>query len=231
MDAPAKPAPAPTSTTAEAPLVDVELAPRVPAAPIPRISAWLGAGSLWLPSEGLDAFADDDALMTFSAGAALAVISADALGIAAVAAIDVTSSDADLRGSSTSLGLLRLSLGPELRSSILDRLYWHARLSPTLTRLSAELDDGNDLTLTDRYWVWGAEATVGVDLRFIETPMDARTALGFFVRVEAGYAWAPASQLALESDGSGAPVRTQPLQLGELALAGPLLRGSLGIGF
>ena len=50
---------------------------------------------------------------------------------------DVTASDERYRGEPTSLGLMRFALGPELRGSIRDRLYWHGRLSPTLTSPAA----------------------------------------------------------------------------------------------
>jgi hypothetical protein len=213
------------------PSIDLHEPPLVPAAPIPGISAWLGFGNLWIPSEGLDPFSDDDALMTFSAGAALSLASASDLDIAAVAGFDSTSSDESYRGEDTTLGLLRFAIGPELRGSLLDRLYWHGRLSPTLTRLSAELDESSsDARLSNTLWVWGAEAAVGLELRFAEASTSLPRALAFFARVEAGYTWSPSTTLELEA-GSGAPVRTAPLELGELALAGPLFRANVGIGF
>ena len=55
-------------------------------------------------------------------------------------------------------------------------------------------------------------------------------ALGFFVRVEAGYAWTQSAELELEAHGD-APVRTETLALPDLALGGPSLRASLGAGF
>jgi hypothetical protein len=127
--------------------------------------------------------------------------------------------------------VLRLALGPELRGSILQRLFWHGRISPTVTRLSAELEDSSSATASDTSWVWGAEAALGLDLRFAETPTALPAALGFFLRVEGGYAWSPSSELSLEPTGSGAPVRTQALELENLALAGPVFRASLGLGF
>jgi hypothetical protein len=203
---------------------------RAPAQPIPGIAAWLGAGSLWLPSAGLDPFAEDDALTTFSAGAGLSLVRAGALDIAAVAGIDVTGSEADYRGEDTSLGLVRLGLGPELRGSWLDRLYWHGRVAPTLTRLSLELEESSSgATLGDSEWLWGAEAALGLELRFAEAASALPHALGFFLRADAGYGWTPSTTLALRAGGA-APVRTQPLGLGEADLSGPFFRAAVGIG-
>jgi hypothetical protein len=203
----------------------------VPAAPIPSISAWLGVGNVWIPSDGFDAFSNDDALTGFDAGAALSLANAAGLDVAAVAGVGIAGSDASYRGEETSLALTRFALGPELRGSLFDRVYWHGRLSPTLTRLSVEMDESSSgATLADTRWIWGAEAALGLELRFAEGSTSLPRALGFFVRVEAGYAWSPTSELTLEA-GSGAPVRTAPLELGELSLAGPLLRANAGIGF
>jgi hypothetical protein len=216
------------------PSIDLHEPPSAPAAraaPIPSVSAWLGFGSLWVPSDGLDPFSSNDALLTFSPGAALSLASAGELDVAAVAGFDFTTSSQNYRGEDTTLGLLRFALGPELRGSLHDRLYWHGRLSPTLTRLSAELDESSSgSTLSDSHWLWGAEAAAGFELRFAEAQTALAQALGFFVRVEAGYAWSPSTTLELEA-GSGAPVRTAPLELRELALAGPLMRANVGIGF
>jgi hypothetical protein len=206
--------------------------PPVTAAPLPRLSAWLGVGSLWLPSDGFDAFAKDDALVMFSAGAAVSLTRAEALDVAAVVGWDATGIDASYRGESTSLGLMRLSLGPELRASILDRLIGHARLSPTLTRLSVELEESSSRsTLSSSRWVWGAEAALGLDLRFADARVSTSEAVGLFARVEAGYVWSPGSALSLRADGDDAPVRTAPLELADLALAGPMFKATLGAGF
>jgi hypothetical protein len=213
------------------PSLDLHEPLRAPARPIPGIAAWLGVGSLWIPSDGLDPFADDDALTTFNAGAGVSLAESGALDVAAVASVDITGSDESYRGEATSLGLLRLALGPELRGSWLERLYWHGRVAPTLTRLSAELDESSSgATLSDTEWVWGAEAALGLELRFAEATTDLPHALGFFARADAGYGWTPSATLELGA-GSGAPVRTQPLELGEIALSGPFFRADIGVGF
>ncbi len=206
--------------------------PPVSAAPIPRLSAWLGFGALWVASDGLDPFAEDDALMLFSAGAALSVASAGDLDLAAVLGWDTASASDRYRGERTSLGLMRFALGPELRGSIVDRLFWRGRVSPTLTRLSADLDESSsDATLTDTRWLLGAEAALGLDFRFAEAQTPLPSALGFYLRLEAGYAWAPDGELSLEAEGAAAPVRTLALQLDDLAPSGPALRASFGAGF
>jgi hypothetical protein len=105
-------------------------------------------------------------------------------------------------------------------------------LSPTLARLSVELEEtSSSSTLQASRWVWGAEAALGLDVRFADARISPTEAVGIFARVEGGYAWSPASQLSLEADGSNAPVRTAPLELADLALAGPSFKVSLGAGF
>jgi hypothetical protein len=220
------------SPSAPASEPDLDDGPAVEAAALPTLSAWLGVGGVWLPSDGLDPFAKDDGLLMFSAGAALSLTRAEALDVAAVAGWDATSSDEHYRGEPTSLGLMRFALGPELRGSIIDRLFWHGRLSPTLARLSVELEESSSgSTLQASRWVWGAEAAVGLDVRLADVRVSSGDAIGIFARVEGGYAWSPASQLSLEPDGSNAPVRSAPLELGELALAGPSFKASIGAGF
>lgn len=222
----AAPSPTPRRVAAE-PVADV--APQ-PAADLPSLAGWLGGGALWVPSAGLDAFADDDALVLFSAAVALSLAGDERLNVAGVAGLDLTASDSDLRGNESSLGLMRLALGPELRGSILPPLFWHGRVAPTLTRLSVELEDASSSTLSDSHWVWGAEAALGLDFRLAEVATSAATALGVFARLEGGYAWSPGAELVLSPDGSDAPVRTQPLPIGELSLAGPTFRASVGVG-
>jgi hypothetical protein len=212
--------------------VAADAPPLVAAAAIPSVSAWLGFGALWVASDGLDPFAEDDALMLFSAGAALSIASAGELDVAAVLGWDTTSASARYRGESTSLDVMRFALGPELRGSIFDRLFWRGRVSPTLTRLSAELDESSsNSSLTDSRWLLGAEAALGLDFRFAEAQTPLPSALGFYLRLEAGYAWAPDGELSLEAEGSAAPVRTVALQLADLAPSGPVFRASIGTGF
>jgi hypothetical protein len=218
------------SSEANDPSIDLHEPSRAPAQPIPSVAAWLGVGGLWIPSDGLDPFAEDDALAAFSAGASSSLARFGGLDLAAAAGIDLTGSEADYRGEPTSLGLLRLALGPELRGSWLDRLYWHGRVAPTLTRLSLELEESSSgATLDDSQWLWGAEAALGLELRFAEAAAELPHALGFFLRADAGYGWTPGATFALRG-GSSAPVRTQPLELGEVALSGPFFRAALGIG-
>jgi hypothetical protein len=187
--------------------------------------------NLWLPSDGLDPFSTGDDLLMFSAAAALSLTRAGALDVAAVAGWDATSTEENYRGEPTSLGLMRFALGPELRGAIIDRLLWHGRLSPTLSRLSVELEEtSSSSTLQATRWVWGAEATLGLDVRFADVRASSTEAIGIFARVEGGYAWSPASQLSLEA-GSNAPVRTAPLELADLALAGASFKAAIGAGF
>jgi hypothetical protein len=206
-------------------------APPPPAAALPSVAAWLGLNTLWIPSDGFDPYSNDDGLTLFDLGAALSLAGDDALDVAAVVTWGVAGSDADYRTQPAELGVMRFSAGPELRGSIIDRLYWHGRLSPTATRLAAELDEtSSGASFADTRWAFGVDAALGLDVRFVEARTALPEALGFFLRVEAGYAWTPKVELQLEPRG-GAPVRSDEITLPELALGGPLLRASFGAGF
>ena len=225
----AQPKPLPPRVVAPYP----EDAPPAPeAAPIPAVAAWLGINTLWIPSDGFDPFSDDDALTLFDLGAAVSLAGTSVFDVAAVVSWGVASSDADYRTQPAELDVMRFSAGPELRGSIIDRLYWHGRLSPTATRLAASLEESSSrVSLSDSQWAFGVDAAVGLDLRFVETPTPLPNALGFFVRAEAGYGWTQNVDLELEAEGSAAPVRSEALALPELALGGPSLRVSVGAGF
>jgi hypothetical protein len=206
-------------------------APPPLAASIPSVAAWLGINTLWIPSDGFDPFSENDALTLFDLGTALSIAGDDALDVAAVVTWGAAASDADYRTQPAELDVMRFSAGAELRGSIVDRVYWHGRLSPTATRVAAELDEtSSQASFVDTRWAFGVDAALGLDVRFVEAHTALPEALGFFLRVEAGYAWTQSLELELEPRG-GAPVRSEPITLPELALGGPLLRASLGAGF
>ena len=208
-----------------------DAAPALEAAAIPSIAVWLGINSMWIPSDGFDPYSENDALTLFDLGAALSLAGDDALDVAAVVTWGAASSDADYRTQAAELDVMRFSAGPELRGAIIDRVYWHGRLSPTATRLAAELDESSSsASFADTRWAFGVDAALGLDVRFVEARTALPEALGFFLRVEAGYAFTQSVELELEP-GDAAPVRSEPLALPELALGGPILRASFGAGF
>jgi len=212
--------------------VPADAPPPPAAAAIPSVAAWLGINTLWIPSDGFDPFSENDALTLFDLGAALSLGGDETLDVAAVVTWGAAGSDAAYRTEEAELDVMRFSAGPELRGAIVDRVYWHGRLSPTATRLAAELDEASSrVSFEDTRWAFGVDAALGLDVRFVEAHTALPQALGFFLRVEAGYAWTQSLELELEPSGADAPVRSEPITLPELALGGPILRASFGAGF
>jgi hypothetical protein len=195
----------------------------------PRVEVWLGAGNTWVANDSFDAFADDDALVGVSAGAALRLGSTEGSGIRLVALWDLASRSADYRGEDTSLGAMRFGFGPELALPLLGRLDLHLRAAASALMLDAELEESSSgATLSDDAWSFGAEGAVGITFRFADLSAQ-RSPLSFLLRAEAGYGWVASHELSLEADDG--PRRSESLPLGDLSLAGPLVRVGVGAGF
>ncbi len=206
--------------------------PSVPAPPTPLVDVWLGVHGLVVPSPAYDAFSEDDALTSFTAGAGLSLLRSGSTHIAAVASISTAGTEASYRQAATDLSVLRLSLGPELRFPFAGRLYAYGRVSPQLVQSSARLEDASALAaLEEEEWLFGVDTALGLSGRIAEVSTNGVSSpVCFFVRAEAGYTWTPASELELTA-GSGAPIRSEPVSLGDLSLAGLSFRGAVGVGY
>lgn len=206
--------------------------PSVPAPPTPLLDAWLGVHGLVVPSPAYDAFSENDALTSFTAGAGLSLVRSGSTHVAAVASISTGGAEASYRQAPTELSILRLTLGPELRFPFAGRFYAYGRLSPQLVQTSASLGDASaQADLEEEEWLFGVDGALGVSGRIAEIPADGLSSpLCFFARAEAGYTWTPASELEL-APGSGAPIRSEPVSLGDLSLSGISFRGALGVGY
>jgi hypothetical protein len=195
---------------------------------VPRVEAWLGVGSSWVGNEAFDLFADDDALVGVSAGAALRLGSGEGAGVRLVALWDYASRSADYRGEDTSLGAMRFGFGPELALPLVGRLDLHARAAVSALRLAAELEESSTRsTMSDDAWSFGAEGALGLTFRFADLHAQ-RSPLSFLLRAEAGYGWVASHELSLEADDG--PRRSEALTLGDLSLAAPFVRVGVGAG-
>jgi hypothetical protein len=205
-----------------------ELEPSGPA-PVPLLDVWAGVGNTWITSRGFDAFAEDDALLGFSAGAGVTLVGGEGPYVRAVATFDLAHEDAAFRGEPASLDVLRFTLGPELRLPLGHGLDLLGRAGAVALQARAEIKDASaGATLEDSDWRFGAEGTLGLTWR-IAAHSSSRPRLMFLLRAEGGYSWVPARSLELES--SDAPRRSEALSTGELGLAGPFARAAVGVGF
>lgn len=213
---------------------DNALGPEPDAALLPMLDLRLGFRDHLIKDDSYDAFSDDDQLPAFHvlAGVCLHLLEGGS-AIAGVASLELSGSSASVRGLPTELDVLRVGAGPELRVPLGERVYASGRVSPQAVRVSSRLDPSSlaNMSFTQEQWTFGVDASVGVDVRIAQArPAGLEQPLGMFLRVEAGYAWSPSVELDLSS-GSGGPVRSAPLPLGELALHGLSFGASFGVGY
>lgn len=228
-----------------APLPQFEIAPgpeALPDIPIqtgdippvtPTVELWLGFHNQLVATEGLDPFSEDDQLPAFHVGASLAVSELENGQLALVGNADFGGTDSSTRGQATHLAVQRFGLGPELRFPLLDRLYVFGRVAPQALHVSTEIEEASSgAQLGDDQWSFALDTAIGASLRIASVrPSGADHPLGVFVRLEAGYLWSPALDLELTPVAGNAPVRTAPLDFGELALRGISFGGALGVGY
>jgi hypothetical protein len=197
----------------------------------PVFEGWLGFHDQLIRSESFDPFSEDDQLPTFHAALAHALSDFEAGQLALVVNADLGGTEASLRGQATDLGVMRFGLGPELRFPVLGPLYAFGRLSPQGVRISTELvESSSGAHLAKDQWALGLDAAIGASARIAALNAGLERPLGVFFRVEAGYFWTQSVELGLTPT-SGGPVRTAPLDLGELALHGVSFGAGLGIGY
>jgi hypothetical protein len=209
--------------------------PAVPApvATTPAFDFSIGLGSQLVSHSGLDAFSDDNSVPEFQLGLSAALNELGPAQLTAVARAGFGGTSGTNRNQPTDLGTTKLGLGAELRAPAFERLYLFARLMPEAVYVSTELHEtSSEVTLAQDQWTFGLDTALGAVLRIADLrPRGLERGLGLFLRFEAGYAWTPAMDIELTPSGGNAPVRTQPVQLGELALSGFSFGGAIGLGY
>ncbi len=192
----------------------------------------LGLRTQFIKSAGYDPFSGNDVLHHFTTSASIAFWSRDRLSLAGVVGFDYGASSARARSSEASLNVQRFVLAPEARYHVLRVLALTARIGPTLTRQEATLAGGLDTELSKTAWRFGFDATAGaaIELWGYESPASRKPRL--WTSAEVGYGYTAPNQLSLEPrEPSAAPQRPVPVDLGELALSGPLFRITAGLSF
>jgi hypothetical protein len=233
---PLAPAPATFDASADAypALPDIPLGTSNEAALTPLLDLRLGFHDQLIGSDGFDTFSADDQLPAFHVAAGVSLLELVGGGaVAGVASVELGGTSASLRGLPTELDVMRIGLGPELRWPLAERVYVSGRLSPQAVQVSSELDQsqGNNIRFSQAQWAFGIDASIGAAVRLAQLqPRGLARPLGVFLHLEAGYVWTSSMDLELTASSNG-PVRSSPLQLGELSLHGLSLGGSVGIGY
>ncbi len=194
---------------------------------------WLGVRVGFISDAGFDAFSDEDALVQFSLGFGRTLLSADALSVAALAAWDYGSASNEARGADTDLDVHRFVLGPEIRYHVAPWLYVFGRPLPAAIHTRASLDAPViDADLYSRGWSFGFDATAGAAVQLWGKRSGASNKPRLWAQLEGGYGWATSVDLKFRADDAdAAPQRVEDVDLGSLAVRGPMFRIALALTF
>jgi hypothetical protein len=197
-----------------------------------NIRADIGLRTQFVANAGLDPFSENDVLPQLALGASWGFYASEQLSVAAMFGFDYGSLSARARSNDTSLALWRFALGPEVRYHLLRVLALTARVSPTLTRQSAEISSGIDTDLHKVAWKFGFDATAGAAVELYGYRSGASRKPRVWVTAEGGYGWTAPTKMVFEPiEASGAPQRLVPLELEDLSLSGPLFRVTAALSF
>jgi hypothetical protein len=247
------PAPAPAPSAAPAPVQNtpwysppkaqatttpqVDSAPAEPEEPLPPAEppAWfgsIGVKATYITHTGFDPFATNDALTQGSLELSRRLWKQSSLSVAAGLEFDFGSRTATARGEETKLDTWRLTVGPEVRWNLIPQLFFYVQPSVGVSRSVARMEEGTaGTTLYARSWDIAVDGAGGAAFAFWDL-RNRSSDLRFWIVGEGGYAWTDSSELSLSPDeGSGAPERTDPLELGELALRGPYFKVAVAASF
>ena len=198
----------------------------------PHVEASLGVRVSKVADAGFDPFADSDALAQVSLGLGATVLRAQRFSLSAVGFWDYGQSSSTARGSSTSLAVHRLSVGPELRYQLLTPLYLFVHALPAFAHSEASMDDRvADATRYARHWSYGVDGALGAAFEVYGTRSGESVRPRLWVIAEGGYGYLGSTRLKLLPDPGQGPERTSPVDLGSLSLSGPYLRVSAALSF
>ncbi|MEB2310334.1 MAG: hypothetical protein OZ921_09350 [Sorangiineae bacterium] len=189
--------------------------------------AQLGVRTTFVKSAGFDPYADDDALVESSIGFGRTVLSDGPLSLAVLGFWEFGERRAEARGAATSLGVNHLALGAEARYHLLPPLYGFVRAAPSVTHVSASLEDPvANTTLSSRSWLLGWDVSAGGAFQVFGKKSPASSHVRFWILAEGGYTWTGSTdvQLTSESDDPATPARSAPVALPALALRGGTFR-------
>ncbi|MEP7050098.1 MAG: hypothetical protein ABJB12_07085 [Pseudomonadota bacterium] len=198
----------------------------------PHIEASLGARVSGVSGAGFDPFADTDALAQVSLGLGGTLFAEGRFSLAAYGFWDYGARSSQVRGEATALTVQRLSIGPEARYHLLPRLYLFAHVLPAFAHSDATLDDGvAEVGREAKHWAYGVDGGAGAAFEMYRRP-GQRIRPALWLIAEGGYGYLGSTRLLLKTkEGSAAPERAAPVDLGALSLQGPYARLSVALGF
>ena len=198
----------------------------------PHVEASLGVRVSKVADAGFDPFADSDALAQVSLGLGATVLRAQRFSLSAVGFWDYGQSSSTARGSSTSLAVHRLSVGPELRYQLLTPLYLFVHALPAFAHSEASIDDRvAAVTRYARHWSYGVDGALGGAFEVYGTRSGESVRPRLWAIAEGGYGYLGSTRLKLLPDPGQGPERTALVDLGSLSLSGPYLRVSAALSF
>ena len=157
-----------------------------------------------------------------------------ALSLVVLGLWDYGGGSSEIRGEETDIDIHRLAVGVELRHHYHPWLYSMARAAPAALNTRASIkDSAADTTLYARNWSFGFDLCVGAGVRIFGKPEPASPSPRGWLLGEIGYGWANATDLRFspDEDDNDAPQRTDEIDLGELAIRGPMFRISGAVTF
>jgi len=197
-----------------------------------HVQASLGVRVSKVSDAGYDPFSDSDDLVQVSLGLGGTLLRHGRLSLAAVGFWDYGQKSSTARGSDTSLGVHRLTVGPELRYHVLPPLYFFVHALPAFAHSSASIEDAvAQVPRYARHWSYGVEGAAGAAYEVYAARNADSLRPRLWLVAEGGYGYLGSTPLEMSADDGQGPQRPAPVDLGSLSLAGPYLRVSAAVGF
>lgn len=185
----------------------------------------------WVSDPNLDPFADNDFLPAVGAGGGRALYSQGQLSLAALAFVEASGTEAQVRGETSNLDTVRFAIGPELRYHFIPRSYVFARAFPELMRAETSLEDPTTAaTLEDQQFAFALDLGAGIAFNAAGQPDGEGHQPRLWIVAEGGYGLSFLRDLELEpAKGDPAPARVEPLRWDAPSLNAPLMRLSVAM--
>jgi hypothetical protein len=194
----------------------------------------VGAGvrTTWIPNAGFDPFADNNHLTQFSLNGMRTVLNNHPTQLALGLTWEYGERQSTARGARSSLDVHRLGGVVEGRYLFGSDVYLMLKLVPQAIHTKATLSDPSaPADLIDGQWRFGLDATAGAAWAPLRT-MNAKALRNVWLSGEFGYGWSTSNRLLLKPDLDDSDPRSKvTLELGSLALRGPMMRIMLAAAF
>jgi hypothetical protein len=189
-----------------------------------HLFASIGYRGTLVKNAGFDLFSENDALNQFSLALGAVVLADDRLSFAAAAAWDYGESSAAIRGAPTELHLHRLTVAPEVRYHLFRRFYAFGRVGAGIAAVKASFDDAvARATRTANHVAFTVDPSAGLALEVAGENSGVSSRPRLWLLADAGYLVTTRTELVMGA-ASGSPARTDPLDLGSVALSGASFR-------